>query len=497
MTALLHERAGRPGPLRRSWADLDRPDRVLLALVVAVVVVKIVTYGSVAGAGVVGDEAYYVDAGKALSNLVRDLAGWAFGGSGPDGAELSRNVVGSGWFMPGMSVVLAPLFLVVPDAPTELVRGYLGVFSTLLLLVAMLAVCRTLGRRAAAAVLVFPGLVPTYALFGLASWGDQAAGLVLVLVLCRLLVMLREIRSGADVGWRSGVALGLLSIVAVYLRSSVAVLVVAVFGGALLVALSSVVGRRRRLRVLGVFVAAGVAFLALLAPWSVAASHALGGRVVTTTSVPTALANTFGDQDLVCLGPCDPGSTIWFSPLRYSREVARATGTSEMDAAQEMSHFARTEVTPTSYARDVAFNAGRYFGNPAYFSRFVSWSGAPYDVGVVATVLTDAMFFPAVLIGLLLLLMVVRGPVEAQVQSLLLKLTVVALIVQPFVHIAGSRYWTTLAPFLGLAAVLLWQERRRRRCGDEANGDRWLTLAQRGLAGFVVLVLLGVGILAI
>ena len=67
------------------------------------------------------------------------------------------------------------------------------------------------------------------------------------------------------------------------------------------------------------------------------ASRTLGDRVITTTSVSNVLGNTFGDRDELCFGPCDPGSTIWFNPLRYSREVGRATGLSELEVQHQMS----------------------------------------------------------------------------------------------------------------------------------------------------------------
>src|SRR5688572_5979547 len=105
-----------------------RSTRVLVVLGCAHVVVKLALFPLVAHAPLVGDEASYVDGARALSNLVRDL-----GGLGPiDGDELRQNVVGSGWFMPGMSLLLTPLFVVDPDASITMIRAYLGVATTVL-----------------------------------------------------------------------------------------------------------------------------------------------------------------------------------------------------------------------------------------------------------------------------------------------------------------------------------------------------------------------------
>ena len=472
---------------------MTRAERVLLGLVAAVVALRVLVWVGVAGGPLVGDEAYYVDSGRALSNAVRDLASL----TSPDTAELDRHVVGSGWFMPGMSAVLTPLFLLFPAAPVPAVRAFLLVVSTLLLLLTVRRVRRTFGDTAAGAVLVYPGLVPTYAAFGAAAWGDSAAGLVAVLMLCLAVDTVRAVRGGGAVSWRDGVGLGGLAIAAVYLRSSAALLVVGVLGVTSVVTVV-LAARARRGRVVASYAVAGVVFVALLAPWSVAASHALDGRVVTTVSVPTVRANTFGDRDRLCFGECDIGESIWFSPLRYSREQARAAGVSETVVDQEMSAWARRDVTSTSYARDVAINTGRYFAVPDDFVHLLRWEDAPFDVRPLAAVGTYGLFYPASLLMLVLLGAVTRRSLDRQLQLVLLKVGVMALMVQPFVHIAGPRYWTTMAPLLGLGAALLWTLRRERgEPGGPVDGSRLLYAVQVALAALSLAVVLGVTLFAL
>ena len=99
---------------------------------------KLVLFGQLAHAPFNGDETAYVNSARALSNLVRDLAGL-----GPlDVVELQRNVVASGWFMPGMPVLLTPLFVVDPDASVTAIRVYLGVVTFLFLILAIVSVRR-------------------------------------------------------------------------------------------------------------------------------------------------------------------------------------------------------------------------------------------------------------------------------------------------------------------------------------------------------------------
>lgn len=429
----------------------SRADRILLLLVVAHVVVKFVVFLQIAHGPLVGDETAYANGGRALSNLVRDWGALQT----PDWAEVQRNVVGSGWFMPGMSLLLTPLYLVVPHADGAVLRAYIGVVTSLVFLATVLRVRRSLGALYAGALLVMPGLVPVWAAFSMGAWGDLMAGILIVLLLVQLVELSRDLRRGRAPSPWGGLQLGLLAIAVVYLRSSASLLVVGLGAVSVLAALLLLRGAERRRAALAAVIAA-LAFAAVLLPWSIGASTTLHGRVVTTTSVPTVLANTFGDRDRVCFGPCDPGSTIWFSPLRYSRETARATGRSEMEVAEQMSAYARQGVTPSSYTHDVLVDLRSYVRDPERFYTYLRPASDPtraQDVAIEGA--TRGLVWAAFAVGVALLVVVLRRPREDQVMSILLKLSIGALLTQPFVHIAGPRYWTTAAPLLGLAAALL------------------------------------------
>lgn len=449
MTALATDR------VRERGVPLDRRDAlpaVMVALMVAHVVLKVLIYSRTSHADVVGDERYYLDAGRALSNLVRDAAAL----TSPDSVELSRDVVGNGWFMPGMALVLTPLFIVDPGASMEVVRAYLGVVSTLLFFAAVLAVRRVLGVQYAIALLVFPGLVPMWAIFSFAAWGDLTAGTMVVFLVVEVVAMTRVVQQGAAPTLAQGARLGLIAIAVVYLRSSALVLVAGVVATLVIVTLL-VLPRSEWVRGAKAFVAAAAVFVALLAPWSWAASDVLGARVVTTTSVPTALANTFGEPDRLCFGPCDPDSTEWFGPVRYAREVARATGGSEVDVLKEMSDYALVGVTASSYTDDVLENVDRYVMEPERFQRFVRSPGVSEDDASerLLSAATHWLFFTALVAGLLGMLRAWRGPLDRQVLRIVTTVGLAALFVQPFVHVSGARYWTTAAPLLALSAVLL------------------------------------------
>lgn len=478
-----------------------RRDPLLSALVALALLAKVVLFARVADLPLRGDEVAYHDAGCALANLVRDLVAL----HGPDGAELSRNVVGNGWFMPGMGLVLAPLYLVAPHADDTTARAWLGVVSGVVFVLAVLAARRSLGRPFAIALSLFPALVPVWVLLSLTAYGDLLAGLVLVLLVCRLVDVVRAGRQGTPPTLRDGARLGLLAITVVYLRSSAVLAVVAIAVAAVAVLLATLHGRAHWpavRRAAGPMVAAAAVFAGVLLPWSVGASVVLDSRVVTTTSVPTALANTFGDRGEVCYGPCDPGSTVWFAPVRYAREVARATGEGEVSVLEQMSGHAREDVTAHSYARDVVTNFRRYLSVDG-FGSLLKPPGTPHDQGFgqwVARDVSRGIFVPVSVLVLAGLLVVSRRRFSDQVVAVLVKVGLIALLTQPFVHLAGSRYWTTAGALAGLAVVVLGRVVAGAVRDDRPDADdepsRWLTGLQWALSGATVVATATVAALA-
>lgn len=172
------------------------------------------------------------------------------------------------------------------------IRAYLGIVSAIGLLLVARLVHRELGGVYAAVLLVFPGLVPMWVLFSFGAWGDLRAGLVAVALLACAISMVRGLFAGRPATPRQGATIGLLAIACVYLRSSTLLLVLGV-GIAVVAAVVFSLRGRDRTRALGALGCGALVFVTALAPWSVFASRALGGRVLTTTSVATVMANTF------------------------------------------------------------------------------------------------------------------------------------------------------------------------------------------------------------
>ncbi len=442
------------------WTARRAKVDVFLVLVGVHVLVKLLMYARVMDAPLTGDEVAYADGAKALANLVRDAVAL-----GPlDVQEIERHVVGNGWFMPGMSIVLTPLFLVLPDAGVGVIRAFLGVVTTVLVVWAAYVVRRTLGDPYAYALLLLPVALPMWLVFSFTAWGDLAAGVLIVVAVARLLRLFRDLRADRVPTARQGAGLGLLLVAILYLRSSalplvVGLMVVVLIG--LLVFLRS--GLRRRS--LGYLLATVAVFVAVLLPWSVAASKALDHRVVTTSTVPLSLAVAFGDTDRLCFGRCDGGS-IFVHGVMYSREVAAATGRGELEVQAQMSAYAREGVTTRDYANAVLDNAGRYLGRPTAFED--RYRASPDVVSDLVRGVTTIGYFSLLAVGALLMLLVTRRSIEAQQLSVLFKLVAMALLLQPLVHVGSGRYWPSFAPLLAIGFVFLVELARGRFPRDPA-----------------------------
>lgn len=483
------------GPLQRAWSGVSRA-RVFTSLIVAHVVLKAAMWPGMIHARFTGDELAYDDAARALADLVRDLVSL----HSPNLAELKANVISNGWFMPGMPIVLTPLYVVVPDPSVAMVRTYVGVLTSALLIAVALWVRRALGYRFACVLMVVPGLVPMWVAFSYTIFGDASAGLVVVALVVALYRAIAAVVSREPVPPRDGAVVGLLAIVALYLRSSA----LPASAGALVLLAAAVIlfGRGQRfVRRLAAPVVAVVVFLVALAPWSIAASKAFDTRVTTTTTTNLSLAVTFGDTDKLCFGPCTPKrpgrSNIWFDAPRYSREVGAVTGQSELTVQQAMARYALRGLTVDHYVRTVRQDFHRYAAQPnAFAARF--WSHSPAAV----TTPTSVLYVAAGAVAALLFLDLRRLPQRQRITRMLVKLFLLAGMVQPFVHPCSGRYWPSFVALFGLAvgyAVTTWRPTAEE--GDDipvgsraaARAVAVTDVAATALAVVVAAVLLAVG----
>lgn len=458
------------------------PRRVILGLMALHVLLKLAVLPGILKTPLQGDEVTYQRAASSIADALRSV----LGGDGLPVADLQATVVDHGWFMPGSSLLLTPLYVIVPDASADAARLWMGTLTLIGFLAAVAAIARTLGRSYAAVLLVVPGLVPLWIQYSYTVWGDLAGGIALLGVVALLVHLWARLRAGHRVRVREALLLGLLLAVTLYLRSSVLPLVLGVLTLCVLTAVALTRGRERWRALTSVLLAAAT-FAVLLFPWSYAVSRTFDHRVVTTTTVPISMAFAFGDQKNLCLGPCPPGN-VWYAMTAYAAEVERTTGENQLAVQQRMSDRALEGVTAQSYAADVLDNFGRYVFDPTGFEPIFRTRGEgvdPADLAVepptrmsdLGVAVTLGLYYGTIALAVVALFAVRRVRRRAQVTAILTSLLTAALMTQPFVHVGSPRYWPVFLPMIALVAAGLVQ-----RPDPDAHGP-WLRRIQILIAG--------------
>lgn len=400
-----------------------------------------------------GDEGSYNRNAEAIANFFLSRSDISFN-------ELGQRLVGRGWFMPGLSFVLTPLYATDGTPGLAMIRAYMVGVNLLLWLWLLREVSTTFGRYAAIVLLIFPTLSVTWLMFTASTWADLPAGLFLAIVAARTYRLAVSTLAGQALPLRQIVMLELLMIIMVYLRGNFIAAVVAVH--VFLAVLALISGHYSRLFQRVMVLAMGlILFSTLLAPWSLTASRTLGGAVVTTSSLPMSLAKTFGDRDELCFGPCAEGN-IHFVTVEYSREYAERHGISELEAQKRMSAHALSGLTISGYLGQVQENFVSFLFQPSGFvRRFVNISSldlsedAAKELRGLAKVLTLGVHIPFLFALFAGNMVVVSWSRRGQIFSLVLKMFTLCLFVQPFIHVSHARYWVGFAPLMGLAVIFL------------------------------------------
>lgn len=439
-----------PARLRAGATAAPRALLVLLGLVVAGWFAALVWMSTMPFTG--DEEVYARNAGKIADVLL---------GRGGSWYEVAREVVAFGWFMPGASLLLVPLHIVIPEPATALIRLYMSAIYFVLWVWALREVSASFGRYAAVVLLVFPSLTTMWLLFAQTAWGDLPAGLLLAIVAARAYRIAVRIFQQRPLDIRELIVFELAITAMVYLRGNT---IIAAVGVHVLLLGFAIVSRQwsqllRNALILG---AGGALFLLLLAPWSLTASRLLGGAVVTTSSAQLAVGITFGNVDVLCDGPCaTDDDKPWKAAAKYSRRRARELGVSQLQVQREMSANALEGLTLASYTKQVRRNFSAFAGHPGGFvARFVNDNRRdiprPYRKPVRDNLRlpTYILYWPFLVILVLGNLAVAVRSRRVQVMSLLVKLLSVSLFVQPFLHPSHARYWVTFGPVMTLAAVM-------------------------------------------
>ncbi len=441
-------------PFVRSYAPRHRA--WVAALFWTAVALWIISFATIGGMGIIDDEGSYIPAAEAIGAFLRGEI---------DLAAMLEKVVRYGWFMPGTPLLFTPIFLG-GNPGTFVVRLYAGFLVLALWIWTQREVNRALGPVYVIFLLAFPTLMLTWQFFAKTALADLPAGLVMTVAFCRLFTITRTILAGRDLRSFDFAVFELVLVLMVYLRGSTWVLVAAIH--LFLAAIALIASNRTMLLAAFTKIGAGfVLFAALLAPWSLLVSSYFGAPVLTTTTTMLSLGVTFGNINKLCFGPCPEGN-LWFEAGKFSREISRERGISELAVQREMARSAIGAFDPRRYLRVVKSNFRRFLMNPNDFNRFFinrRLNGKSYYnrkfalfLRSISSIELYILYYPALLALLVGNLCVAVRRESDQIMSLMIKMFTLCFLIQPFVHLSHSRYWPTFAPLMSLsaAAIFVW-----------------------------------------
>ncbi len=428
-----------------------------------------------------GDEVLYAANARALGR-------WLAGDGASAGAVFAE-IAGRGWFMPGMALLGAPLFAVLPDAPNWLAFAWIGAVNGVLLAALLHLIAPIIGARYSRLFLLFPALAPLWLVGAISFLPDLPAGLLLTIAMTLAFRIGLSLLSGGRPQWRLIAGLQACLLAALYLRGPV--LIAATGLNLILLALALSLPQQR---CMAARIAAGMLMLAAgLAPWSIAVSRHFEAPVVTTTNFPLVIADGFGERDRICFGPCKDGVDI-IPAWEFAETHARAAGVHPFAVQRAMMSFALEGIGPRDYLVKVRDNFGRFLFAPANWLRqkmrlsFAVPQHLRATLTMLALVPTLVLYLPFLTALIALNVLPVRRSDSLTLQAIIIKGMTACLFLQPFLHKSSARYWIGFAAMATWAAIVLWQARRE---GPDNAGTRrmprWLDHMQAAYgAGFAL-----------
>ena len=462
----------------------------------------------------VGDEKHYFACAADLIRLFGSLGSL----SSPETVELVDRIVGRGWFMPGMSLVVLPARLLTDDL--LLVRLYLGVLNTLLFAALVWRTDRILGRGAAFWFAALAGLFPVFVSYAFVLWGEAIAIQVAMLLLLHL--------QSLPVRWLErppgklhAAGLGVVLVTLVYLRPSLLSLPQLVLGVVFVQLLAHGPVRTACLRWLRFALPLGAVMAMGIAPWSWALSQRMEGFFLTTTSLRMNRITAFAPREAVA-GLTHDGASA-YSTHRYIRSVMLERGVGYSEAMRIVSERLLKDVGFADYVRAVRHHVREYFLDPVSFASrqatvvrrgyseaaLERQPGDPHESAesrrarteelpgratrvlfLQGMQLLDRVLWYALLIAFLgILLLPLQLPARWSFMTSLKGLFWVNA-VHPFVSAVHYRHFAVLVPVLALGVAVCFGRERPRlftpgRCTN--TGQRWL-LAGEWLSLFFLLV---------
>lgn len=412
-----------------------------------------------------GDERFYWRTSKSIIDLV--------GFGDVSRADALDEIIGRGWFMPGVSALLVPVRLFSDDIAVG--RLWMGLLNLVMFVVVVHILARRFGLRAAWCFWAIGTFMPTLVLFSFSLWGDVTGSFVVVL-LTYAAVTEAERGFSWQRAWRwvaIGVGLGVLT----YVRPSMLIV-----SAVLVAAILAVNADRGWREVWGATwrptLVVALTSIVMIVPWSALLSADKGGPYLTTTSIELGQIVGFGDPEDIAEVVGDQNQ--WTAWDDFIQETARREDISFAEAMGRERSRILSSVSTTEYVQRIGTNFDSMLLHPTGFiDRYYRYYTGPTDGDVIDTIGTRGMvgtlqvtFWIALLAVMFVDFLIPRRRTTAAVwEQLVLPLVLLSLLVQPFIHAAHPRHHMAMLVVLAvIASVRLFGEGSRWPLAQPARG---------------------------
>ncbi len=448
-----------------------------------------------------GDEAWYLE----RATLVLDLLAHAGRLDWDSVSGILDRIVDRGWFMPGMSVLIA--LGTVFGRSIVVLRLYVGVLNFILVCLIARSLTKRNGKAAGTVFLLVPIVLPYYVIYSFLFWGDLLAAHAFLL-LGLWLVDRIEACAGQGLRPKVGILLGLGLAMVTYLRGAYWVCLPLLLLGIFFSSFDRGSLRERLRHLVLVGGACSLVFGLTIAPWSLLVTRDHGFHV-TTTSMTMSQIIAFGDRGHVDSIGDRSEPNLFHRVHRYIRNRATETERSFGEQASIELEKATDSLTPKAYLSRVRDGFRAYWlDSEAFMERFerISRSGRgalPPDwhrtIFDLAEGLNHRVWRTLLAIGILLFVIPIAPDRRNLSLSTLYKFTFFFFSLQPLFAVAHGRYYVQYVPFIAMAlgtAIVALREGRFWPGSAISGLDEGIVVAGQVLAlssGAAILMLTFVG----
>lgn len=451
--------------------------RIAVVAVVAVAIYRLLMWQFVMKyVPLIGDEQYFYDRSRFFVRF------WP--GGQPPGNAVER-IVNRAWWLPGPSALMAPIRAFTVNL--AFIRLWFGLVDGVLLLIASGLVWRVIGPRIALAFFCFIGFLPDAAAQSFGIWGEPIGAKLLVIVLMGVVVLARRDEPFGRRQYLFAAGLGALLGSSVYFRPPLLLQI-----GTVVVAIVVIgIGRRRRpsaQSLAGVAALITVGAVAVVAPWSIAASRQNGGFVLTTLSVDANAIHVFANpEDLAELA----GGRGFGDIERAARARMVERDQSYADALRSIRSELLGRVGFADYWARADAEVELYFDEDRTFLEQYQaelTAGAPRraravidsQIDLLETV-NSIMWFPLALVAIYAMLRPFPLTARFGVPAVVAKVTLAALMIQPWVSNAKFRHLGVALPAMALFALIAVADSRIGHADESDHFSPWAVWFSRGI----------------